>query len=445
MVKNTAFVFIKPHAVTDKVKELVKSTLEKKELTIKEEGSIEAEKIDKDMLIDKHYYAIAAKATLKKPSELNIPKEKFKEFFGVEWADALKDEKVFNAKDACEKLGVDSAKLDELWAAAKKAGKLVKFGGGFYCGEVSGLYVFNGFFMSMRAKFVDPGTSIYYYVVTWDSKALPWADFRSKVLGPTDPADAPADSLRGTIAKQWKELGLKAECNTGDNAVHASASPFEALAERVNWLSLRPQQDPFGKLLLKAGVTRTLIKDWSLDPQVTYGVLPIKKSLFDSLEDTDSDYCLALCQMIASFARAQAKPGGPEKELQKEVAQLKEQLALYEAIGKAVASIQAFVPPSKVAVAQPKAKAKSKAKAKAKVEENTEKAPKKPKTPEKEAVSAKINEIRGKQKELKKEGKTKEEIDVAVASLVKELQELKAVAAAAKPAETAPAASAEAA
>ena len=35
--------------------------------------------------------------------------EKFKDFFGVSWDDALKDEKVFNAKDACEKLGVAMA------------------------------------------------------------------------------------------------------------------------------------------------------------------------------------------------------------------------------------------------------------------------------------------------------------------------------------------------
>ena len=39
----------------------------------------------------------------------------------------------------------------------KKAKKLVKFGGGFYCGLIESkgkpsLYVFNGFFMSMRSS-----------------------------------------------------------------------------------------------------------------------------------------------------------------------------------------------------------------------------------------------------------------------------------------------------
>merc|ERR1712151_797652 len=106
---NEAFVFIKPHAVTDKVKELCKSTFESNEMSIKKEGTIEGSEIDKRMLVDKHYYSIASKATLKKPSELNVPREKFKDFFGVDWDEAMKAGKIFNAKDACEKLEVDSA------------------------------------------------------------------------------------------------------------------------------------------------------------------------------------------------------------------------------------------------------------------------------------------------------------------------------------------------
>merc|ERR1719277_1866625 len=144
--------------------------------------------------------------------------------------------------DACKELGIDANGLNAAWAAAKKADKLVKFGGGFYCGLVAlegkkPIYVFNGFFMSMRSKFTAPGESIHYYTVERDEKDLSWEDFRGKVLGPTDPKDAPADSMRGRILKDWQSLGLKSEPNTGDNGVHASASPFEAMAERMNWLS----------------------------------------------------------------------------------------------------------------------------------------------------------------------------------------------------------------
>lgn len=46
--------------------------------------------------------------------------------------------------------------------------------------------------------------SIYYYVVSWDSSKCSWESFRGDVLGPTDPATAPASSLRGKIMAQWK-------------------------------------------------------------------------------------------------------------------------------------------------------------------------------------------------------------------------------------------------
>ena len=51
---------------------------------------------------------------------------------GLEWKDALAQGIVFNAKQACVELGIDSAQLDTMWATAKREGKLVKFGGGFY-------------------------------------------------------------------------------------------------------------------------------------------------------------------------------------------------------------------------------------------------------------------------------------------------------------------------
>merc|ERR1719324_2106739 len=266
--KNSAFVFIKPHAVTDKVKALAKAGLEAKGIRILKEGSIKGEVIDKKKLIDQHYYAIASKATILKPEQLNVPEDKFKGQFGLSWKDAPASGKVFNVMDGCAKLGIDADQMDAEWAKAKAAKKLIKFGGGFYCGlvEVAGkdpLYIFNGFFMSMRSKFTKPGTQIYYYSVEWDSSKLSWADFRSKVLGPTDPAEAPKDSLRGEILAKWEELGLKSQPNVGDNGMHASASPFEAFAERNNWMGIPIAKDKFGQELGSEGVTQDVLRVWS--------------------------------------------------------------------------------------------------------------------------------------------------------------------------------------
>jgi len=308
MVKNIAFCFLKPAAVTDKMKEMAKETFEKKGLQVVKEGSIEAADIDKKQLIDKHYYAIASKATLVTPDKLAVPADKFKDQFGLEWADVLKDGKALNAKDACTKFEIDADALDKMWAEAKKSKNLVKFGGGFYCAKLEKegkgtYYVFNGFFMTMRSTYVKSGASIYYYVVEWDSKDLSWADFRGKVLGPTDPAEAPKDSVRGNALASWKDLGLASEPNVGENCCHASASPFEGLAERMNWLGYKAARDSWGKALLAAGVRDKTIADWCLDPQVTYGEMlnPTTKSIWDTLEDMDAQDCINKCAEVAKW------------------------------------------------------------------------------------------------------------------------------------------------
>ena len=107
------------------------------------------------------------------------------------------------------------------------------------------------------------------------------------MLGPTDPAEAPEGSLRGMIMARWQELGLAAEPNVGDNGVHASASPFEGLAERLNWLGADLASDPFGSALLDVGIPAKMIQMWTVDPQVKY-VDGSMGSLFDALEDMDA-------------------------------------------------------------------------------------------------------------------------------------------------------------
>ena len=80
--------------------------------------------------------------------------------------------------------------------------------------------------------------------------------------------------------------------NKGDNGVHASASPFEGLAEKCNWLGASVETDDFGKALIEAGLSKEIIAAWSVDPRVN---LPggEKGSVFDALEDMDVDECLA--------------------------------------------------------------------------------------------------------------------------------------------------------
>jgi nucleoside diphosphate kinase len=302
MVKQSAFVFIKPHANTEKMKALVADKFKAVGITVVKEGDILGTTIDSEKLIDQHYYAIASKATILPANELPVPADKFKETFGEEWQTVIDEKRVFNALDIQTALGWDTAKLNVEWdkTSDKTSPKTrVKFGGGFYCGkfDVDGktYYTFNAFFTTMRGKFCGEN-NIHYYVVEFDSGTLAWADFRGKVLGPTDPAAAPDDSLRGMCFKTWKDLGLTAEPNTGDNAVHASASPFEGMAERTNWLKTdySLETDEFAQILVSKGIPADTIKAWSVDPQVKYpaGSEKEKGSLFDAVEDMDLDACV---------------------------------------------------------------------------------------------------------------------------------------------------------
>jgi len=253
------------------------------------EGEIPAERIDSQFLIDKHYGAIAAKAVKQKPAELTVQpaaQDAFEKKFGLKWSDAIGSGKVFNAMDAAAKLGIST---EELGARFGKGQKL-KFGGGFYCGQVGDIFVINGFYMDMRSKFTKPGTCIYYYEAEWNTANLPWADFRGKVLGGTDPAKADPTSLRHIIFRDWQKLGLRAVPNTGDNGMHASASPFEALSERSNWLGVPLESDPYGRAMLSSGVPFHHMKAWTDDPPVNFEGK--KQSIFDLLEDLDARDCL---------------------------------------------------------------------------------------------------------------------------------------------------------
>ena len=199
-LKNSAFVFVKPHANTEATQKMVREKLLAKGIEILSESDIDGNTIDEKKLIDQHYYAIASKATILAADKIPVPEDKFEESFGEKWCDVLKEGRAANAMQACEKFGCTADELNEAWQGAK----VVKFGGGFYCGLVSvkdqtPLYVFNAFFMVMRSKFVGEGVSIHCYEVQWEPKKLSWESFRGELLGPTDPAECPEGSIRKAI------------------------------------------------------------------------------------------------------------------------------------------------------------------------------------------------------------------------------------------------------
>mmetsp|Transcript_20716 Transcript_20716/g.45033 ORF Transcript_20716/g.45033 Transcript_20716/m.45033 type:complete len:339 (+) Transcript_20716:31-1047(+) len=159
------------------------------------------------------------------------------------------------------------------------------------------IYVINGFYAAMRAKYTKPGVGIYYYSVQWNSSLLSWADFRADVLGCTDPEKATPGSLRWQILQEWQSLGLPSKPNVGDNGVHGSASPLEGLAERMNWLGVALEDDETGVSLIQAGIAKEKIKDWIKDAQVDVGDGQMVNA-FDAFEDLSIGPMLKKAQKI---------------------------------------------------------------------------------------------------------------------------------------------------
>ena len=63
-LKNSAFVFVKPHANTKATQDMVRQKLIEAGIEILSENDISGTTIDEKKLIDQHYYAIASKATI---------------------------------------------------------------------------------------------------------------------------------------------------------------------------------------------------------------------------------------------------------------------------------------------------------------------------------------------------------------------------------------------
>jgi len=267
------------------------------------DARISGEIIDQRGLVDGHYSAVARRALHQEPAELSLPeaaRAAFVRAFGCSWDEALAGGQVLNATDAAERLGLQPLVLGEKFQRLKPGKDMIQLGLGLVLGRLGGIYVVNGFYPSLRAKFTAPGSWVHYFEVEWDSADLTWEAFRFEVIGDSDPTKAFPGSIRKTIFQKWKSMGLNAKPNITDNGVHASASAFEALVEKAKWLGVPMSKDPFGKMLIAAGIKEEMLQEWGEDPSVMFrGKMQPVFSVFESL---DMQPCLSVAVEMASAA-----------------------------------------------------------------------------------------------------------------------------------------------
>ena len=212
---------------------------------------------------------------------MNISQEvkiAFKTTFDVDWEEVI--HKVLNLSELLAlKPGIQG--VEDKW----RAGPCVKLAPGLYVAQVEDVYVFNGFYQTMRVEFLG-NSLVKYFVVEFKGS---WKEFRTNIIGGTNPSQANPESIRGKAFKTWKELNIKKEPSYGMNVVHASAGPVEGVRERMIWLGNSLEEDVFGAQLLGI-LSRDKVEALLDNKHVVYG--ENEGLAFDIFEEKDSAYVL---------------------------------------------------------------------------------------------------------------------------------------------------------
>jgi len=123
-LKNSAFIFIKPHANKESVRALVRSKLLDSGMKITFECSIFGDQINKQKLIDRHYHSISSKALKLFPNDVKIPETMFYDFFGEKWQKVVFENRAVNAEEARNKFGCNAEELGNAWRLAEENHKV---------------------------------------------------------------------------------------------------------------------------------------------------------------------------------------------------------------------------------------------------------------------------------------------------------------------------------
>jgi hypothetical protein len=283
LLKNGAFVFVKPHvACNEAVKELLRTKLKEANIKVRHEIDISGPQMDHCGIIDRHYFATSQKAVTLSPKLLKLHAPNTKQFcnkYHETWASAVQQKRLLNAKEASDKFNVNGEELSQMWNQAQEAGNVIKLGTGFYVGKMvdypgsngngnnepgnntntnKPYYVVNGFYLRLKEQFTAPEAMVYGLDVEWHSTEMSWKEFRTNVIGCAggDASKAKPGSLRRELfdhSKHYFGLPETLPSNNDNDSitmmlddstydagacafVHESASPLEALSEKYNWL-----------------------------------------------------------------------------------------------------------------------------------------------------------------------------------------------------------------
>jgi hypothetical protein len=250
---------------SDKIIGFVQNYLIFHNMTITKRGVLTISSNLWENLVDKTYSQACNLAVVKKPSHYHLTekmKTSFFSHFGQNWDDCVANNTVMNAVETCSYLVVSHKELLSIWVArSQQQSSYADINRWFKCcyiDDIPGkkpIFCVNGFYLGLRGHFSNSAIAVPYFVVEWKVGHWSWDHFLQNLIGDDDPARAKVSSLRGTLYRDWQNIGLGQCPNVIENCLHASESAFEALIEKKNWLpNWNMQGDYFFRQLLKTGI-----------------------------------------------------------------------------------------------------------------------------------------------------------------------------------------------
>ena len=246
-MKHRSFGYVKPHAMgSQAVVTAIGDIFEAAGVRVSGLKRVSGAELARGGFFDRQHGAAARHALAPDAAALPLggAGEAFEATFGEPLDKVLAAGTLLPAEAARAKLGLSPDELLREWAEHGAT----RLAPGLYVAhlEHEGLYVANGFHPAMRAPFADPdGPGVMTFELAFD---MPWRDFNEVVVGDESPAGALEESIRGFLYDRRDALAMRID--RYDNVVHASASPLEALLDRMAWQTpVQWRRDPFFKRL----------------------------------------------------------------------------------------------------------------------------------------------------------------------------------------------------
>lgn len=251
-MRNQAFAFIKPHAVQSQaVATTLGDIFEDAGVSVSFTRRAIGPDLARSGVVDRHFGGVARGAAYDGGAPLETTeegREAFKRLFNETWDGACGAGRVVGADFARERLkGIGVKELCAEWAdvGAVEVGPDVCVAW-FKDAE---RYVVNGFYPAIRDAYLAPNAAVQLMLLDFD---MAWRDFHETVVGDEHPAAALEESIRGYLYDRAGVLEMLID--PVDNILHASASPLDALAEKMTWLD---EAQWVGDPLLAALAART--------------------------------------------------------------------------------------------------------------------------------------------------------------------------------------------